>query len=113
MPSRSREGLLHAYRAAIIAAVADTQTALTSAGSATQLAAQTEVVRQAEIAWQRAEARYRAGALTTIDLLDSQRTLYAARHQLLADRLALQRASVALFRALGGGRQRPSPQEAS
>ncbi len=109
-----REGLLHAYRAAIIAAVTDTQTALNaSAGSAAQLAAQTEVVRQAEIAWQRAEARYRAGALTTIDLLDSQRTLYAARHQLLADRLALQRASVALFRALGGGWQRPSPQEAS
>lgn len=109
-----REGLVHAYHAAIVAAFADTQTALNAgAGSAAQLAAQAEVVRQAEIAWQRAEARYRAGALAMIDLLDSQRTLHAARHQLLADRLARQRAAVALFRALGGGWQRPSPEERS
>ncbi|MBR0564952.1 efflux transporter outer membrane subunit [Azoarcus sp. L1K30] len=109
-----REGLLYAYHAAIVAAFADTQTALnTSAGSAAQLAAQAEVVRQAEIAWQRADARYRAGALAMIDLLDSQRTLHAARHQLLADRLACQRAAVALFRALGGGWLHPAREASS
>lgn len=107
-----RESLLQAYRSAVIAAFADTQNALNATvGTDAQLEAQREVVRQAEIAWQRAEARYRAGALGMIELIDSQRNLYAARNQLLADRLGRYRAAIALFRALGGGWSEAMPGE--
>lgn len=105
----SREELLAHYRAAIVAAFADTEVALNAvAGIAAQSAAQAEELAQARRALTLAERRYRAGADSLLTLLDAQRTLYAAQDgavQLQA--LGLQ-ASVALYKALGGGWSRPA-----
>lgn len=105
----SREELLAHYRAAVVAAFADTEVALNAvAGIAAQSAAQAEELAQAQRALTLAERRYRAGADSLLTLLDAQRTLYAAQDgavQLQA--LGLQ-ASVALYKALGGGWSRPA-----
>ncbi|MEF9999396.1 MAG: efflux transporter outer membrane subunit [Comamonas sp.] len=104
-----REELLAGYRAAIVAAFADTEVALNAvAGVAAQAAAQAEELAQAQRALTLAERRYRAGADSLLTLLDAQRTLYAAQDgavQLQAQGL---QASVALYKALGGGWSRPA-----
>lgn len=99
-----REELLGAYRAAIIGAFADTETALQAiAGADAQAAAQAEELRQAQRAAALSESRYRAGAETLLVLLDAQRVLYAAQDQHVQLRQARLQARVALYRALGGG----------
>lgn len=101
-----REELLADYRQSIVAAFADVQMALNAgAGVEAQWQAQQEVQAQAERALQLAERRYRAGAEDLLNLLDAQRTLYAAEDQSAQLRLARLQASVALARALGGGWQ--------
>ncbi|MDR6358199.1 outer membrane protein TolC [Pseudomonas psychrotolerans] len=50
-----------------------------------------------------AETRYRAGADTLLTLLDAQRSLYQAQDDAITLRLQRLKASVALFKALGGG----------
>ncbi|WP_394559998.1 efflux transporter outer membrane subunit [Aquipseudomonas alcaligenes] len=101
-----REELLADYRQSIVAAFADVQVALNAgAGVEAQWQAQQEVQAQAERALQLAERRYRAGADDLLNLLDAQRTLYAAEDQSAQLRLARLQASVALARALGGGWQ--------
>ncbi|WP_371087396.1 efflux transporter outer membrane subunit [Variovorax sp. RCC_210] len=99
-----REELLAGYRAAVVAAFGDAATALDAvAGIDRQRDAQAEELRQAQRAFTLAQSRYKAGAETLLVLLDAQRTLYAAQDaavQLKAQRL---QASVALYRALGGG----------
>ncbi|WP_052081184.1 efflux transporter outer membrane subunit [Pseudomonas sp. ML96] len=101
-----REELLAAYRQSIVAAFADVQVALNAgAGVEAQWQAQQEVQAQAERALQLAERRYQAGAEDLLNLLDAQRTLYAAEDQSAQLRLARLQASVALARALGGGWQ--------
>ena len=99
-----REELLLAYRQSIVQAFSDVQTALNAvAGVQQQALAQEEELRQARRAMALAEARYRAGAETQLVLLDTQRSLYQAQDlavQLHQERL---RASVALYKALGGG----------
>jgi len=98
------EELLLAYRQSIVQAFSDVQTALNAvAGVQQQALAQEEELRQARRALALAEARYRAGAETQLVLLDTQRSLYQAQDlavQLHQERL---RASVALYKALGGG----------
>ncbi|WP_447595219.1 efflux transporter outer membrane subunit [Aquipseudomonas campi] len=99
-----REELLATYRQRIVEAFADVQVALNaSAGVDAQWQAQREVQAQAERALQLAERRYRAGADDLLNLLDAQRTLYAAEDQSVQLRLARLQAGVALARALGGG----------
>ena len=99
-----RETLLADYRGAITTAFADTQAALNAgAWLDVQYRAQQEVQRHAERAWRLADTRYRAGAIGMLDVLDAQRSLYAARSATLQLRLARLQASVSLFRALGGG----------
>jgi multidrug efflux system outer membrane protein len=99
-----RSELLAGYRAAILGALADAETALNAvAGTDAQASAQAEELLQARRAAALSESRYRAGAETLLVLLDAQRTLYAAQD--LAVQLQQQRlqARVALYRALGGG----------
>jgi multidrug efflux system outer membrane protein len=109
-----REELLAGYRAAVVAAFGDTATALDAVSAIDrQRNAQAEELRQAQRAFTLAQSRYKAGAETLLVLLDAQRTLYAAQDasvQLKAQRL---QASVALYRALGGGWAPPSPKVAS
>lgn len=99
-----REELLANYRAAIVSAFADVETALNAvAGVDAQAAAQAEELAQAQRALALAESRYRAGAETLLTLLDAQRTLYAAQDAAVQLKALRLQAAVALFRALGGG----------
>ncbi|MDP9900689.1 efflux transporter outer membrane subunit [Variovorax ginsengisoli] len=101
-----REELGAAYRAAIIGAFADAETALQAiAGADAQASAQADELLQARRAAQLSEMRYLAGAETLLVLLDAQRELYAAQDLGVQLRLARLQARVALYRALGGGWQ--------
>lgn len=99
-----QQELLVDYRRSVLAALADTDTAL----GATRQSGETyqylaEANQQAERAFRLAEVRYREGAITLQTLLDAQRTWYQSRDALARQRSAQLQASVALYRALGGG----------
>jgi NodT family efflux transporter outer membrane factor (OMF) lipoprotein len=98
------EELLAAYRAAVIAAFGDVENAL---GSLAHLSAQERAlqdqVAQAEGVLRAAQRKYTAGGADFLVVTDAQRSLYAARDQLSDIRRARLAASVALFKALGGG----------
>lgn len=99
-----QEELLAVYRKAIVAAFGDVELSLNAAaGVDAQRIAQDEELAQARRALVLAESRYRAGAETLLVVLDAQQTLYAAEDEAVQLRLARLQASVALFRALGGG----------
>jgi len=101
--------LLANYRAAIISALLDVETALSAIRHLdTQQAAQTQNVTQSERAFEGARLRYRAGSGDYLSVLDSQRTLYAAREQFSQYKLARLQAVVGLCKALGGGWQQPA-----
>lgn len=94
------------YRAVVAAAFADVNVALKGVESlGRQARFVAEQQRQAQIAFRLADARYRAGATDLITLLDAQRTLFQAEDQMAVVSLQGVQASVALFRALGGGWQ--------
>lgn len=101
--SRERE-LVEVYRKAILAALADVEGALAAGGRTTeQEILQAQVVVQAQTALRLAEIRYREGVDDLLTVLDAQRTLFQAQDQLAQIRLSRLQASVALFKALGGG----------
>lgn len=101
-----REELLANYRQAIVAAFGDVEVALNAvAGVDAQALAQSEELIQAQRALALAESRYRAGAETLLTLLDAQRTLYAAQDAAVQLKALRLQASVALYKALGGGWQ--------
>ncbi|MDN6858123.1 efflux transporter outer membrane subunit [Pseudomonas sp. CAN2814] len=101
-----QEELLADYRAAIITAFGEVESGLDAiAGLDARQQAQAEQVRQAERAFELANSRYRAGAEDLLVLLDAQRTLYAAQDALASLRQLRLQASVALYKALGGGWQ--------
>ncbi|WP_333987604.1 efflux transporter outer membrane subunit [Burkholderia orbicola] len=68
-----------------------------------QIEAQTRVVGSAERRADLSNLRYRAGVEGRLELLDSQRQLYAARQALLDLRRSELGNAVALYKALGGG----------
>jgi NodT family efflux transporter outer membrane factor (OMF) lipoprotein len=101
--SRERE-LVESYRKAILSAFADVESALAASARLTQREAlQAQVQERAREALRLAEVRYREGADDLLSVLDAQRTLFDAQDQLALTRLERLEASVALFRALGGG----------
>lgn len=101
--SRERE-LVENYRKAVLAALADVESALAAGGrTAEQELLQEKVVEQARLALRLAEIRYREGADDLLTALDAQRTLFQAEDQLAQIRLSRLQGSVGLFKALGGG----------
>lgn len=72
---------------------------------AERLAAQQAVLVSAERQLALAEVQYRAGSTGRLELLDAQRTLYAARQALIALRLTEQSNRLVLYKVLGGGWQ--------
>ena len=88
------EELLLTYRAAIRAALADVET--------TQRVDQDANVAQSTRAFDSWNARFHAGAVPYVSVLEAQRTLIAARDQLAQYRLARLQALVNLDKALGG-----------
>jgi outer membrane protein TolC len=102
------EELLAAYRAAVLSAFSDVENALGNLSHlTTQEAALAEQVAQDEKVLIAAQRKYAAGYADFLVVTDAERTLYAARDQLADVRRARLTASVALFKALGGGYQLP------
>jgi len=103
--------LLLAYRAAIIAALSDVESAL---GAIHHLDAAREFqlgnVVHSERAFEGAKLRYQAGSGDFLTLLEAQRTLYAARDQFIQYQLARLISLVGLCKALGGGWSQQDPQ---
>lgn len=64
---------------------------------------QTEELQQAQTAFEIAQSRYEAGAEDLLTVLETQRTLYAAQDLNVQLRLSRLQASIALYKALGGG----------
>jgi NodT family efflux transporter outer membrane factor (OMF) lipoprotein len=101
-----QEELLDAYRGSIINGFADVEKALNSIrGLDEQRQWQGEELNQAQTAFNIAQSRYQAGAEDLLTVLETQRTLYAAQDLNVQLRLARMQASIALYKALGGGWQ--------
>ena len=111
--SREQE-LVESYRKAILAALADVESALAaSSRTAEQEILQQQVLDQARVALRLSEIRYREGVGDLLTVLDAQRTLFQAEDQLAQIRLSRLQASIGLFKALGGGWTVRGPQESA
>jgi outer membrane protein, multidrug efflux system len=96
--------LLSAYRASILAALGDVENALAAIQHLNKVRDyQVENVAQSERAFEGAKARYQAGSVDFLTLLEAQRTLYTARDLFIQYKLARLHALVGLCKALGGG----------
>lgn len=92
------------YEKAVQAAFRDVADALAQRGTlGDQLSAQQSLVDAATVTRKLSDARYEKGVDSYLSVLDAQRTLYAARQNLITVRLALLANRVTLYRALGGG----------
>lgn len=99
-----REELAATYRQTVFVALAEVEDALAAGSARTQeLALQEQAAASARVAFALAEAQYREGAIDLLSLLESQRALFDAEDARLVALRERLRASVALFRALGGG----------
>ncbi|KQT67365.1 efflux transporter outer membrane subunit [Pseudomonas sp. Leaf434] len=99
-----QDELLETYRGAIINGFADVEKALSSIrGLDEQRQWQSEELNQAQTAFNIAQSRYQAGAEDLLTVLQTQRTLYAAQDMNVQLRLSRLQASIALYKALGGG----------
>lgn len=101
-----QQELLETYRGAIVNSFADVEKALNAiSGLDQQRYWHEEELRQAQTAFRIAQSRYEAGAEDLLTVLESQRTLYLAQDVSVQLRLARVQASIALYKALGGGWQ--------
>ncbi|WP_095120109.1 efflux transporter outer membrane subunit [Pseudomonas sp. Irchel s3f10] len=99
-----QQELLETYRGAIVNGFADVEKALNSIRRLDeQRLWQNEELNQAQSAFNIAQSRYEAGAEDLLTVLETQRTLYAAQDQNAQLRLSRVQASIALYKALGGG----------
>lgn len=103
--SRARNAeLVETYRGAILTAFRDTEDALSATAiTAQQYAFAQEAFEQAREAYRIVESRFRAGTVDFINLLDAQRSLFAANDTLVQAYLSRFAAIVDLYQALGGG----------
>lgn len=92
------------YERAIQAAFRDVADALAGRATLAEQLRATEAQAEAEAQRLRlSELRYRSGVSSSLELLDAQRSVFAARQAVLQTRLALLQNQVAVYRALGGG----------
>ena len=113
LAAAQKQELVIGYRKAILQAFNDVQVALNAVdGSEKQAVVQAQEVAQAQRALSLAESRYKAGADNLQTLLDVQRVAYQSRDLAVQIRQERLQASIALYRALGGGwRQAPQGPE--
>ncbi|WP_300295567.1 efflux transporter outer membrane subunit [Ferrovibrio sp.] len=96
--------LVETYRGAILSAFRDTEDALgATVNTGRQYGFATEAFEQANDAYRIVEARYRAGTVGFLDLLDAQRSVFSANDSMVQAGLSRFTASVDLYKALGGG----------
>jgi len=107
-----QQELVAGYQSSILAALLDVEKALTAMHSLElQQEPQQRNVEQSERAFEGAQLRYREGAGEYLAVLESQRTLYAAREQFSQYKLERFQALLGLCKALGGGWQYPRTAE--
>ena len=102
------------YEKAIQSAFRDVADAL--AGRATlsdQLRAQQALADAEQRRYELTSLRFEHGVASSLDLLDSQRSLFTAQQATVATRMALLQNRIALYRALGGGWTEPAAQTAN
>lgn len=105
----SRDSAIAQYEKAIQVAFREVADAL--AGRATygeQLRAQQAQADAEAVRLRLADLRYRNGVASYLDLLDAQRSLFAARQAVLLTRLAQLQNQVVLYKVLGGGWSQPA-----
>jgi NodT family efflux transporter outer membrane factor (OMF) lipoprotein len=91
------------YRATVLAAFQDVETALGQVASlAEQEKFKTEQVRAATEAFRISEIQYREGVADLLNVLQAQQTLFSAQDQLVQIKLARIQADIGLYKALGG-----------
>jgi multidrug efflux system outer membrane protein len=98
------------YERAVQSAFRDVADAL--AGRATlgeQLQAQQAQTDAETARFNLSQLRFDNGIASSLELLDAQRTLFAAQQALITAQLALQQNRIASYRALGGGWIEPAP----
>lgn len=96
--------LVESYRGAILSAFRDTEDALgATVNTGRQYGFASEAFEQANDAYRIVEARYRAGTVGFLDLLDAQRSVFSANDAMVQAGLSRFTASVDLYKALGGG----------
>ena len=92
------------YEKAIQTAFREVADALAERGTIDeQVAAQQALTNADALSYRLAKARYEEGVDSYLNVLDSQRSLYAARQNLISARLARLMNLVALYKVLGGG----------
>ncbi|MDB6091504.1 MAG: putative efflux pump outer membrane protein ttgC [Gammaproteobacteria bacterium] len=74
-----------------------------------QRAAQESLVEATSLAYRLSQRRYKVGRDSYLEVLDSQRSDYAARQGLITTRLAEQSNRVTLYKVLGGGWREQTP----
>ncbi|WP_375397781.1 efflux transporter outer membrane subunit [uncultured Sphingomonas sp.] len=100
----SRDVAVAQYEKAIQTGFREVADALAQRGTiGEQLAAQTSQAEGAAATLRLSDLRYRAGVDPFLNVLDAQRTLYAAQQSLVTTRLTEQANMVELYRSLGGG----------
>ncbi len=104
-----QEELVANYQSSILSALVDVEKALAAIHYLElQKEPQQRNVDQSERAFQGTQMRFREGAGEYLAVLESQRTLFAARDQLSQYKLARLQALLGLCKALGGGWQYPT-----
>jgi NodT family efflux transporter outer membrane factor (OMF) lipoprotein len=104
-----QEELVARYTGSILSALLDVEKALAAIHYLElQKEPQQRNVDQSELASQGAQLRFREGTGEYLAVLESQRTLFAAREQLSQYKLARLQALLGLCKALGGGWQYPT-----
>lgn len=104
LAAAQKQELVIGYRKAILQAFNDVQVALNAVdGTEKQAVVQAQELAQAQKAFSLAESRYKAGADNLQTLLDVQRVAYQSRDLAVQIRQERLQASIALYRALGGG----------
>jgi len=99
----ARDIALAAYDKAVQTAFREVADALSVRASlAGRLATQTALADNAALQLRLAEGSWRAGGSSQLELLDAQRTLYAAQQALISLRLAEQGNRITLYKVLGG-----------
>ena len=94
------------YEKAIQSAFREVADALADRATlAEQLDARRKLVEATQKSFDLSEARYKGGVDSYLNLLDAQRSLYAAELELISVRLSDATNRVALYKALGGGWQ--------
>lgn len=100
----SRDIAVAQYERAIQQAFRDVADALAGRGTlADQVDAQLRVVEAESVRTRLTQMRYDNGVASSLDLLDAQRSLFAAQQSLVQARLARLQNQVTLYRSLGGG----------